>query len=92
MRGGGEGRVGDGASPGFQMDGFEPEEDGGALPLDGFDWPHPRDVAVGAALGLVTAVTIFAFFSWLPLAVHAGVFGVIFAGVLLFGRRIACQG
>lgn len=54
--------------------------------------PTGRDVAVALGLGLLTALTVFAFFPWLPLVAHACVFGLVFAAVILFGRKVACCG
>lgn len=51
--------------------------------------PSMRDVMVALCLALLVALTVFAFFSWLPLVAHACVFGLVFAAVILFGRKIA---
>lgn len=58
---------------------------------EGYLGPRPRDVAVALGLGLLTALIAFAFFPWLTLAVPACVFAGVFAGVVLFGRSIACR-
>lgn len=61
-------------------------------PDEAFCWPTGRDVAVALVLGLLAALTVFAFFPWLPLVAHACVFGLVFAAVILFGRKVACRG
>lgn len=51
-----------------------------------------RDVAIALALALLAALTVFVFFPWLPPVAPACVFGLVFAAVILFGRKVACCG